>query len=120
MAKKKAVKKKKAAKKKTAKKTSARMKVVKITYKCSGGCKASKKFAHMSPGDHVSLEASGTTATIQFVTRTPFTSGDMHIVVRDGHPVPEVVKATAFGTYEYSLGCDSCRSAFSNPKMIVP
>src|SRR5262245_4966881 len=132
MAKKKAAKKKtakkKAAKKKSGKKKSGKKKTsttaaarkITITYKCNPTCKASQKFAHMRPGDHVSLEAQSTTATIDFLTRTPFTSGDMHIVVRDGHPVPEVVAASAYGDYEYTLRCGTCPSSVNNPKMIVP
>ena len=109
--------KKKAAKKKAAKKKSARH-VTTFTFKCSGGCKPSRK--HVLPGAHVSLEAKGTNATIQFLTRTPFKSGHKHFDLKDGHPVSEVVKLTALGVYEYRLSCDSCRSPFGNPKMIVP
>ena len=108
--------KKKAAKKKTAKKKSA--KHVTITFKCSSGCKPSRK--HVPAGAHVTLEAKGTNATINFVSRTPFESGHKHIVVQAGHPKSEVVKATASGDYEYRLSCDSCSSKFGNPKMIVP
>jgi hypothetical protein len=125
MAKKKAAQKKapkkKVAKKKTAKKkTQKKPKSLTLKYKCSNGCKASKKFAHMSPGDSVSLVATNTVATIDFLTGTPFASGDVHIVVRPSTPVREVVARGARGTYEYTLSCDSCKSSVSNPKMIVP
>jgi hypothetical protein len=123
MAKKKVAKKKsakkKSAKKKTAKKKSA--KAVTITFKCSGGCTAKEKRAHMGRGDTVYLEAKGTDATIDFVDKSPFDPPVKHIEVpADSTVTKKVAAGASYGDYEYFLSCGSCRSPVNNPKMIVP
>jgi hypothetical protein len=134
MAKKKAAKKKaakkKAAKKKSTKKKTAKKKTAKkaaaggsvtITFKCSGGCKATARNAHMGQGDYVDLVAKNTDATIDFVDDSPFDPPEMHIEVAAGTTVTKKVAEYAdIGEYEYVLSCGSCRSPVSNPKMIVP
>lgn len=92
-----------------------------IRYRCDGTCKASPKFAHMSPGDVMVLIAVDVDARVTFIGGSPFKSKATQIRVAKGTAHPEVV-ANKEGVFEYRLSCSnpSCPSSVANPEMIVP
>jgi hypothetical protein len=90
-----------------------------IRYKCSGGCKATPKFAHMSPGDVVNMLAINTDVKIDFNGASPFQSGADPIVISEGSVRTEVV-GSSNGTFPYTLSCSKCQTGNIPPEMIVP
>jgi hypothetical protein len=94
----------------------------KITYECGRVCKAVPKTIHLAAGDQVTLKAKNVDVDITFKKASPFTSGALKIHIPKGSSDLEVVKASAYGTFEYTLRCTNpiCPSSVSNPKMIVP
>lgn len=90
-----------------------------IKYKCNGSCRATPKFAHMSPGDVVVLIAVDTDVTIDFKTASPFESGADPITITEGAFRAEVV-GTKAGSFAYTLTCSTCASSHGDPEMIVP
>jgi hypothetical protein len=78
----------------------------------------------MSTGDKVILTATGTNATIQFTSGSPFASGTTTINLTSGVPHNETIGGPFVPTphhFPYTIHCSACQSTVViPPEMIVP